>query len=73
MQINQSDEQTEYKQMLRTYHKLSDRHVLVLEADLSYQDKYISNFEQQYNKEKAIIGWIKANDIKVLNSGIKAS
>ena len=39
MQINQSDEQTEYKQMLRTYHKLSDRHVLVLETDLSYQDK----------------------------------
>lgn len=39
MQINQSDEQNEYKQMLRTYHKLSDRHVLVLETDLSYQDK----------------------------------
>ena len=26
-------------------------------------------YEQQYNKEKALIEWIKANDIKVLNSG----
>lgn len=39
MQINQNNEQTEYKKMLKAYHKLSDRHVLVLETDLSYQDK----------------------------------
>lgn len=39
MQIDQNTEQTEYKHMLKAYHKLSDRHVLVLEADLSYQDK----------------------------------
>ena len=39
MQMNQNKEQTEYKQMLKAYHKLSDRHVLVLETDLSYQDK----------------------------------
>lgn len=39
MQRNQNKEQTEYKQTLKAYHKLSDRHVLVLETDLSYQNK----------------------------------
>lgn len=33
--------------------------------------KCISEFDKCYNKEKALIGWIKANKIKVLNSGIK--
>ena len=28
-------------------------------------------FEDCYNKEKALIEWIKVNKIKVLNSGIK--
>lgn len=28
-------------------------------------------FNEQYNKEKDLIEWIKANKIKVLNSGIK--
>ncbi len=33
--------------------------------------KCITEFETQYNKEKALIVWIKANKIKILNSGIK--
>lgn len=33
--------------------------------------KCITNFERQYHREKALIEWIKANNIKVLNSGIK--
>ena len=33
--------------------------------------KCITKFEECYNKEKALIKWIKANKIKVLNSGIK--
>lgn len=39
MTIRQNFDQTEYKRLLKSYHKLSDRHVLVLESDLSYQDK----------------------------------
>ena len=35
------------------------------------QEKCIKEFEKYYNKEKALITWIKANKIKVLNSGIK--
>lgn len=33
--------------------------------------KCISEFDKCYDKEKALIDWIKANKIKVLNSGIK--
>lgn len=33
--------------------------------------KCIAEFEKCYNKEKALIEWIKTNRIKVLNSGIK--
>jgi len=35
------------------------------------KNKCISEFDKCYNKEKALIEWIKANEIKVLNSGIK--
>ena len=35
------------------------------------KEKCIKEFEKCYNKEKALIAWIKANKIKVLNSGIK--
>lgn len=35
------------------------------------RSKCITKFEECYNKEKALIKWIKANKIKVLNSGIK--
>ena len=35
------------------------------------KDKCISNFKKQYNKEKILIDSIKANKIKILNSGIK--
>lgn len=37
------------------------------------KDKCIDNFDKYYNKEKALIKWIKANKIKVLNSGIKTA
>ena len=30
---------TEYEKLLRQFHKQSSRHVLVLEADMLYQDK----------------------------------
>ena len=35
------------------------------------KDRCIIKFEDCYNKEKVLIEWIKANKIKVLNSGIK--
>ena len=35
------------------------------------KNKCITEFDKCYDKEKALIGWIKANKIKVLNSGIK--
>ena len=35
------------------------------------KDKCIKEFENCYNKEKTLVAWIKANKIKVLNSGIK--
>ena len=35
------------------------------------QEKCMKEFEKYYNKEKALIAWIKAHRIKVLNSGIK--
>ena len=35
------------------------------------KNKCIKEFKKYYNKEKALIEWIKVNKIKVLNSGIK--
>lgn len=35
------------------------------------KNKCISEFDKCYNKEKALVEWIKVNEIKVLNSGIK--
>ena len=35
--------------------------------------KCITEFEAHYNKEKALITWIKANKIRILNSGIKVA
>ena len=37
------------------------------------KNKCISEFDKCYSKEKALIEWIKANEIKVLNSGIKTA
>lgn len=37
------------------------------------KNKCIENFNKQYIKEKALIEWIKANRIRILNSGIKIS
>lgn len=37
----------------------------------SIKNRCISEFDKCYNKEKALIEWIKANKIKILNSGIK--
>ncbi len=35
--------------------------------------KCITEFAKHYKKEKALIEWIKANNIKILNSGIKTA
>ena len=35
------------------------------------KNKCISEFDKCYSKEKALIEWIRVNEIKVLNSGIK--
>lgn len=35
------------------------------------KNKCITEFEKHYNKEKALITWIKVNKIKILNSGIR--
>ncbi len=35
------------------------------------KNKCITEFEKYHSKEKALIEWIKANQIKILNSGIK--
>lgn len=37
------------------------------------KNKCITNFKQQHIKEKALIEWIKKNNIKILNSGIKVA
>lgn len=37
------------------------------------KNKCITEFDKHYNKEKALIAWIRANRIKVLNSGIKVA
>ncbi|MCR4945905.1 MAG: hypothetical protein K5929_03040 [Lachnospiraceae bacterium] len=37
------------------------------------KEKCVTEFEAQYNKEKALIAWIKANKLKILNSGIKVT
>ena len=37
------------------------------------KEKCITEFKAQYNKEKALIAWIKANKIRILNSGIKVA
>ena len=37
------------------------------------KNKCITEFEKLYNKEKDLIEWIKANKIKILNSGIKVA
>lgn len=37
------------------------------------KDRCATEFENLYNKEKALITWIKANKIKILNSGIKVA
>ena len=37
------------------------------------KEKCIKDFEKQYNEEKALITWVKANKIRILNSGIKAT
>lgn len=59
MQTDQNNERIEYKQMLKAYHRLSDRHVLVLETDLSYQDKckifHYADLERKAGNELAAI------------------
>ena len=63
MKTIKNNEQTEYKKLLKSYHKLSDRHVLVLETDLSYQDKckifHYSDLERKAANE--LVGIMKNN------------
>ena len=35
------------------------------------KEKCKSEFEEHYKKQKLLIEWIKTNNIKILNSGIK--
>ena len=44
-----------------------------IETKLNAIEKCIAEFKAQYNKEKALIAWIKANKIRILNSGIKVA
>ena len=37
------------------------------------KEKCIAEFKAQHSKEKALIAWIKANKIRILNSGIKVA
>ena len=37
------------------------------------KEKCITEFKGQYDKEKALIAWVKANKVKILNSGIKVA
>ena len=37
------------------------------------KERCVTEFKAQYNKEKALIAWIKANKIRILNSGIKVA
>ena len=37
------------------------------------KDKCVKTFETHYHREKALISWIKAHKVKVLNSGIKVA
>ena len=37
------------------------------------KEKCNAEFKAQYNKEKTLIAWIKANKIRILNSGIKVA
>ena len=37
------------------------------------KDKCNAEFERCYSKEKALIAWIKANKLRILNSGIKVA
>lgn len=37
------------------------------------KNKCVSEFDEYYNKEKALIAWIKIHKIKILNSGIKVA
>ena len=63
MKINQNIETTKYKKSLKAYRKLSYRHVLVLETDLSYQDKckifHYSDLERKASNE--LISIMKKN------------
>ncbi|SEA80710.1 hypothetical protein SAMN05216349_13027, partial [Oribacterium sp. KHPX15] len=37
------------------------------------KEKCIATFDKCHTKEKVLIAWIKANKIKILNSGIKVA
>ena len=70
MKINQNIETTEYKQLLKVYHKKSDRHVLVLETNLSYQAKckvfHYAELERKAGNE--LVAIMKNNYIQLIRT-----
>ena len=70
MKINQNIETTEYKQLLKAYHKKSDRHVLVLETNLSYQAKckvfHYAELERKAGNE--LVAIMKNNYIQLIRT-----
>ena len=55
------------------YETVIDESQMPKARDYSYVIFGSSAFKAQYNNEKALIAWIKANKIRILNSGIKVA
>lgn len=53
----------EYKKLLKKFHKLSDRHILVAETDMSYPDvQKVVNFSGRIRKAgNELVGVMKKN------------
>lgn len=53
----------EYKKLLKKFHKLSDRHILVAEADMSYPDvQKVVNLSDRIRKAgNELVGVMKKN------------
>ena len=56
-----SDE--EYKKHLKLFHKLSDRHILVIETDMSSSDikKVVALFERIKKTGNELVGFMRKN------------
>ena len=53
----------EYKKILRKYHKLSDRHILVAEADMPYSDvlKVVALSDKIRKAGNELVGLVRKN------------